>query len=89
MEYVKVLKIAEFDLLKDDSYTDAILERLQKEYATEEEGVDGRYYEVSIQDHKFRCAYTDDEMRGIIRTCVKIIKELTLFILILQSMINY
>ena len=73
---VKVLKIAEFDLLKDDSYTDAILERLQKEYATEEEGVDGRCYEVSIQNHEFRCAYTDDEMRGIIRTCVKIIKEL-------------
>ncbi|MBP3781783.1 MAG: hypothetical protein J6I68_00890 [Butyrivibrio sp.] len=71
-----MLKIAEFDLLKDDSYTDAILSRLQEDYATEEEIEDGCCYEVSIQDIKFRCAYTDDEMRGIIRTCVKIMKEL-------------
>ncbi len=42
-----MLKIAEFDLLKDDSYTDEILERLQKDYATEEGIEDSRCYEVS------------------------------------------
>ena len=71
-----MLKISEFNLLKDDSCTDAILSRLQEDYATEEEIKDGRCYEVSVQNIKFRCAYTDDEMRGIIRTCVKIMKEL-------------
>lgn len=73
---VKVLKIAEFDLLKDDRYTDAILRQLKKEYATKVKIEHGRCYEVSIQEVRFRCAYTDDEMRGIIRTCVKIMKEL-------------
>lgn len=71
-----MLKMAEFDLLKDDVYTDALLSRLQEDYATEEGIEGGKCYEVSMQDIKFRCAYSDEEMRGIIRTCVKIINEL-------------
>lgn len=73
---VKVLKIAKYDLLNDDRYTNAILRCLKKDYATRERIKGGRCYKVSIQETKFRCVYSDDEMRGIIRTCVKIMKEL-------------
>ncbi len=71
-----MLKIAEYDLLKEDTYTDELLSRLQDDYATGEENEDGKCYEVTIQDYSFRCVYSDDEIRGIIRTCVKIINEL-------------
>ena len=52
-----MLKIADFYLSKDDSYTNAILRRLQEDYATEEEFEDGRYYEVfdsRSDEHAFR-----------------------------------
>jgi len=70
-----MLKISKFDLLQDD-YTDALAERIIDDFATGEKTTDGRCYEVPIQDITFRCAYTDDEMRGIIKTCVAVIKEL-------------
>ncbi|OON85714.1 hypothetical protein BXO88_10670 [Oribacterium sp. C9] len=70
-----MLKIADFELLQDD-YTDTLVERMQDDFAIEEEMEKGHCYEVTLQDIKFKCAYTDDEMTGIVRTCVAIIKEL-------------
>lgn len=69
-----MLKIANFDLLNDD-YESVILERIKSDYGKEDiEG--GTYYEVTLQNQFFACAYSDNEMRGIIGTCINIIKEL-------------
>ncbi|WP_044914168.1 hypothetical protein [Butyrivibrio sp. WCE2006] len=69
-----MLAISEFDILNED-YDDELLERIKADFGKEElEG--GMYYEVVLQDNRFSCAYTDKEMRSIISTCIKIIKEL-------------
>lgn len=62
---------------EDIDYTDRILEQIKDAYAIEEPHFDwGTCYDVTLQDLRFRCVYSDDEMRGIIRTCENIIREL-------------
>ncbi len=70
-----MLKIAQFDLLQDD-FIEGLLERVKYEFATDVRIDATMCYEVVLQDMTFRCSYTDDEMIGIIKTCVDIIKEL-------------
>ncbi len=70
---LKMVKMFEPEI----DYTEIMLERIKNEYAVKDINIDwGTCYEVTIQDIRFKCAYSDDEMRGIIDTCVKIIQEL-------------
>lgn len=48
------------------NYTEIMLERIKNEYAVKDINIDwGTCYEVTIQDIRFKCAYSDDEMREL------------------------
>ncbi len=71
-----MLKMSEAFYLSGD-YTEEILSGIKKEYALKDMHIEwGTVYEVTLQDLKFKCAYSDDEIRGIIKACVEIIREL-------------
>lgn len=72
-----MLKIKDFDLLNNEDLdnVEAILKRVKHDFAKEEKE-DATIYDVTLQDSKYICAYTDDEMRGIITTSIDIIREL-------------
>ncbi|WP_026492876.1 hypothetical protein [Butyrivibrio sp. XPD2002] len=69
-----MLAISEFALLNENC-DEELLERIKSDFG-KEELENGMYYEVVLQDNRFACAYTDNEMKNIISTCIKIIKEL-------------
>ena len=69
-----MLKIAEYKKLKDE-YVNEWLEIVKHDFKKGDAG-SGTHYEVTIQNIKFECAYSDEEMLGIITTSIEIIREL-------------